>query len=111
MLNPKNKIIDSPVLESAWQPYAEFDLNAKTTAVQYKYFKQIALALSMIAVIFAVFSGDISWYLPESIKLFSIVLILILIVNFVLLWFTIGGQQLETGAELRAAAEEIKKEI
>ena len=30
-----------------------------------------------------------------------------IIVNFVLLWFTIRGQQLETGAELRAAAEEM----
>ena len=112
MFNPENKNIDSPVLQSAWQRYAEFDLNAKTAAIQHKYIKQFALGFSMLAVLFAVFSGDISWYIPESLSsLFSIALILILIVNFVLLGFTIKSQQLETGAELRAAAEEIKKEI
>ncbi|MCG3211170.1 MAG: hypothetical protein FOGNACKC_04808 [Anaerolineae bacterium] len=113
-MNPLNNNIESPALNSAWQRYAEFRLNAQTATNQHRYLQGIAIGLAMVAVVFAVFTGsyDISQFIPTALHaLFSIALVVILIVNFVLLALVIKSQWQETGAEMLAAAEEIKKEI
>jgi tetratricopeptide (TPR) repeat protein len=111
-MHSTNDTLSSPVLESAWQRYAEFYTSAVTATTRYKYYRDIAIILAMIAVVFAVFAGDISRYVPDIFKsVLSILLILILIVNFILLALSLRSQQQETGAAMRSAAEEIKKEI
>ena len=60
--SPKN--LNSPVLESAWQRYAEYDSNARLATMQYKYYRKFALGLAMLAVILAVFSSDIAQIAP-----------------------------------------------
>jgi predicted Na+-dependent transporter len=106
----KNDRLSSPVLESAWQRYAEFYTSAATAINRYKKYREVAIVLAMIAVVFAVFSSDISRQVPDAFKsLLSIPLILILIINFILLAMSLRSQQQETGGALRSAAEEIKK--
>jgi tetratricopeptide (TPR) repeat protein len=111
-MSQKNDRLSSPVLESAWQRYAEFYTSAATAINRYKKYREVAIVLAMIAVVFAVFSSDISRQVPDAFKsLLSIPLILILIINFILLAMSLRSQQQETGGALRSAAEEIKKEI
>ncbi len=111
MDQPQNNL-NSPVLESAWQRYAEFDLNATLASRQHKAARQLALSLAMLAVILAVFSSDIVNYVPVLLSsFFSIVLMVVLIINFVLLALSVRSQRETSAIELRAAAEEIRKEI
>lgn len=111
-MNQPHKNLNSQVLESAWQRYAEFNLNANLANRHYKATRQLALSLAMLAVILAVFSSDIAIYVPALLSsFFSVLLMVVLIINFVLLALSIRSQSEASAVELRAAAEEIKKEI
>lgn len=113
-----NGHINSPVLESAWQRYAEFDASATAAAKQRTYLRRAAIALAFIAVFLAVFLNTYSTILPQVsglivgiAELLRVGLILILIINFIILALAIRFQQQAGPQELRAAAEEIRKEI
>jgi len=117
-MSQHNGRIDSPVLESAWQRYAELDANATQATKQRTYLRQGAIALAMLAVLLAVFTNTYSVILPPVTNLtlgiaeiLRTVLILLLIINFIILALAIRFQQHTSPQELRAAAEEVKKEI
>ncbi len=120
--------IDSLVLKSAWQRYAEFDANALSAAKQRKFMRQAALIAALVTVVLAVGSNNYDAYLnllytyiPNlqalnavliwTGKSLHIILISALILNFLLIGAVIRLQQNENAQELRAAAEEIKKAI
>ena len=106
--------INSSVLESAWQRYAEFDANSRAATQMRSYLLQATIALAVIAVVLSVFIGSYDTYLllPETFKTtLQVILIVVLILDFIALANTIKNQPLENAKVLRAAAEEIKKEI
>lgn len=121
-MNQDNHNIDSPVLKSAWLRYAEFDANALTANRQRAIIQQSALVVATLSVLLAVFTNNYAAYLPlwlphiaEGVlrvgEVFHIALILTLIISFLLLVYVIRSQQNDNSQELRAASEEIKKEI
>jgi tetratricopeptide (TPR) repeat protein len=113
-MNQERGKINSPVLESAWQRYAEFDANSRAATRGRGYLLQATVGLAVIAVLLAVFIGSYDTYLllPENFKAtLRVILIVVLILDFISLAFTIRNQPLENAQVLRAAAEEIKKEI
>jgi tetratricopeptide (TPR) repeat protein len=113
-MNHDGPKIQSTVLESAWQRYAEFDANARAAANQRLFSRQATIILALVAVFLAVFTGTFEIYarLPVQVQnLLEITLILILIVDFIILALAIKSQQQQKASVLRATAEEIKKEI
>ena len=59
-MSQENGRIESPVLKTAWQRYAEFDANALSAAKQGIYVRQLALIVAMLTVLLAVFLQAIS---------------------------------------------------
>ncbi|RMF00055.1 MAG: SLATT domain-containing protein [Chloroflexi bacterium] len=113
-MNSPNQKLDSTALESAWRRFAEFDLNAAAAARYHKRLREVALGLAMVAVLFAVLTGsyNVIRFVPPYLHFtFSVALIVILIVNFIILALVIQSHRAAAAAELQAAAQEIKKEI
>lgn len=112
-MNQQNQLIDSPILKSAWQRYAEFKYNSSKNIRQRILLQRIAVVLAMVAVILAVLiDTEIQIRTTAFVaNVFRVALITILIVDFVVLALAISIQQSESAQALRAAAEEIRKEI
>jgi len=108
-----NGSIDSPILKTCWQRYAEFKMNAQQHAKRRLFMRRVAVGLALVAVTLAVLV-DTEIYLQASpiiAETFRFLLIFILIADFIFLALAIGLQQNESALSLRAAAEEIRKEI
>ncbi|MCB0191236.1 MAG: hypothetical protein KDJ65_04760 [Anaerolineae bacterium] len=119
MAQEKNHL-ESPALKSAWERYAEFDFNAKIGSRQRTVLRQAAIAISMFAVLMAVFTNTYSVNLSEFTGwgIFStigeairILLVVALIINFIIFALFVRSQKQDSSQDLRTAAEEIKKEI
>ena len=112
-MNQHHKKINTPILDSAWEQYAEFKANSIANIKQRIYLQRVAIALAMVAVILAVFlDTEIQMQWPGiTSELSRIGLVIILIVDFIFLALAINVQQSETAQALRAAAEEIRKDI
>src|SRR5262245_29774929 len=107
-MNRERGKINSPVLESAWQRYAEFDANSRRGTRGRGYLLQATVGLAVVAVLLAVFIGSYDTFLllPERLKItLQVILIVVLILDFLSLVFTIRNQPLENAQVLRAAAE------
>ncbi len=110
----QNTKIESPALASAWQRYADFYLNSQAAINQHKLLRGLTIGLAMVAVIFAIFIGNYREVAAMPAALYttlSLMLIVILIINFIVLALTIKSRWQEIGLELQTAAEEIKKSI
>jgi tetratricopeptide (TPR) repeat protein len=105
--------IVSPILDSAWERYAEFKANSISNIKRRIYLQRVAISLAMAAVALAVFlDTEIHLLWPGvTSEISRLALVVILIVDFIFLALAISVQQNETAQALRAAAEEIKKEI
>jgi hypothetical protein len=113
-MNQDGYKIQSAVLESAWQRYAEFHTNARAADNQRKLFRQATAFLAMIAVPLAILMGSDEIYsrLPVIIQgLLGVILVCILITDFVILALVIKSQQQQKASIMRSTAEEIIKEI
>ncbi|MCP4368406.1 MAG: hypothetical protein GY797_09900, partial [Deltaproteobacteria bacterium] len=105
--------IESPILESSWQRYAEFRKNSTDTTTRRVFLVRLAVILALAAVIMAVLIDTeihLAWPVLVS-ESFRIGLVVVLIIDFIVLAMAIGSTQSQSSQALRAAAEEIKKEI
>ncbi len=100
-MSKTNDRIESPVLESAWQRYAEFDSNAQSADKQRSYVREAGLIVATLVVLLEVFENNIIAYVEfaqgsivdDALK---VALILALVVSFILLAVALRFQQGES---------------
>ena len=112
-MSQDNGRINSPILESAWQRYAEFKANASAITKRRVFFVQAAIILAMVSVILAVLiDTEIQLRSSQSVSdNLSNVLVAILIIDLIALALAIRHRQPGSTRALRSAAEGIRKEI
>ncbi len=101
------------VLQTAWQNQAEFDLNASQAQKLHINLRRWVIILSVLATLLAILSEVVTnrFDIPLLEQSLRIALILVPIIGSVILAFANKFQQGQRWLTLRAAAEEIKKEI
>jgi len=105
--NPRNK-----VLETAWYRYAQLDANAVSAQKSYMRLKRVMTTLTVLAVVFAIVVDNYSENVPAWSRLiFRVLLILTPISTSVIAAFANKFQQGHRYLALRAASEEILKDI
>ena len=101
--------INSLILESAWQRYAEFKTNATATTRRRVFFVQTAIILAMVSVILAVLIDTEIQFRSSAMVSDSLskVLVVILIIDFIALALAIRHRQPGSTQALRSAAPDV----
>ena len=85
-MSQDNGRIDSPILESAWQRYAEFKAKSITSTKRQIFLVQATLILALLSVILAVLiDTEIQLHWEEISIYFRTALVIILIINLITL--------------------------